>query len=127
MEKEFKGTKGEWTINHWAKGECGVTCNGESNGITHYTGDNVYRKEYRIVSNLHPNSHKIEHSFEGAHIAEIAARSEDSLANARLIAAAPELLKALLEWEEANVMGDAEMLSQARITSYIAINKALGL
>lgn len=91
--KEFKGTKGEWAINHWEQGGSGVTCKGESNGITHYTGDNVYRKEYRIVSNLHPNSHNVEHSFEGAHIAEIAARSEESLANAQLIAAAPELLK----------------------------------
>ena len=125
--KEFKGTKGEWSINHWEQGGSGVTYKGKSNGITHYTGDNVYREEYRIVSNLHPNSHNVEHSFEGAHIAEIAARSEESLANAQLIAAAPELLKALLEWEEANVMGDAEMLSQARITRYIAINKALGL
>ena len=104
-----------------------MTYKGKSNGITYCTGDNVYREEYRIVSELHPNSHKIEHSFEGAHIAEIAARSEESLANAQLIAAAPELLKALLEWEEANVMGDAEMLSQARITRHIAINKALGL
>ena len=53
--KEFRGTKGEWAINHWEQGGSGVTCKGESNGITHYTGDNVYRKEYRIVSNLHPN------------------------------------------------------------------------
>lgn len=125
--KEFKGTKGEWSINHWKQGGSGATCIEDSNGITHYTGDNVRREVYNIVSNLHPNSHKIEHSFEGAHIAEIAARSEESLANAQLIAAAPELLRALLEWKEANVMGDAEMLSQARITRDIAIKKALGL
>lgn len=95
--KEFKGTKGEWTINHWKReGGSGATYNGESNGITHYTGDNVGREVYNIVSDIHPNSHNVEHSFEGAHIAEIAARSEESLANAQLIAAAPDLLEALL-------------------------------
>ena len=140
--KEFKGTKGEWSINHWDKGECGVTCKGESNGITHYTGDNVYRKEYRIVSNLHPNSHNVEHSFEGAHIAEIAARSEESLANAQLIAAAPELLDALIETDkdlcvlEGNMAqiekidpradGMTTLVSEWRKRNKKAINKALG-
>lgn len=97
MTKGFKGTKGEWAINHWEQGGSGVTHKGEANGITHYTGDNVRREVYNIVSNLHPNSHNVEHSFEGAHIAEIAARSEESLANAQLIAAAPELLNTLME------------------------------
>jgi hypothetical protein len=130
--KEFRGTKGEWSINHWDKGECGVTCKGESNGITHYTGDNVYRKEYRIVSNLHPNSHNVEHSFEGAHIAEIAARSEESLANAQLIAAAPEMLKALqsiVEYWNTPQKGNLSLNDHVEHSLKLAekaINKALG-
>ena len=132
MTKEFKGTKGEWAINHWEQGGSGVTCKGESNGITHYTGDNVYRKEYRIVSNLHPNSHNVEHSFEGAHIAEIAARSEESLANARLIAAAPDLLEALMSLMDgvANLpplVAIAGVLKTEWEQGLKAINKALGL
>lgn len=143
MRKEFKGTKGEWTINHWAKGECGATYKGEANGITHYTGDNVGREVYNIVSDIHPNSHNVEHSFEGAHIAEIAARSEESLANARLIAAAPELLDALIETDkdlcvlEGNMAqieksdpradGMTTLVSEWRKRNKKAINKALGL
>lgn len=131
--KEFKGTKGEWAINHWDKGECGVTCKGESNGITHYTGDNVCREEYRIVADLHPNSHNVEHSFEGAHIAEIAARSEESLANAQLIAAAPELLKALqsiVDYWNTPQNGNLSLYDHIRHSLKLAeeaINKALGL
>ncbi|NCC88520.1 MAG: hypothetical protein EOM05_11795 [Clostridia bacterium] len=52
---------------------------------------------------------------------------DEQIANAQLIAAAPIMLKALLEWEEASICGDAEMLSQARISKRIAIKKALGL
>lgn len=127
MTKEFKGTKGEWAINHWEQGGSGVTCKGESNGITHYTGDNVYRKEYRIVSNLHPNSHNVEHSFEGAHIAEIAARSEESLANAHLIAAAPDLLEALMIINGDIERGPNPYTSQEiKVIVEKAINKALG-
>lgn len=127
MRKEFKGTKGEWTINHWKQGGSGVTYKGEANGITHYTGDNVYREEYRIVSNLHPNSHEIEHSFEGAHIAEIAARSEESLANAHLIAAAPDLLEALMIINGDIERGPNPYTSQEKMEIVKkAINKALG-
>lgn len=49
---------------------------------------------------------------------------EEMEANAKLIAAAPLMLQALLEWKEANALGNAEMLSQARITRDIAIKKA---
>lgn len=131
--KEFKGTTGEWTINHWAIGECGATYNGESNGITHYTGDNVGREVYNIVSDIHPNSHNVDHSFEGAHIAEIAARSEESLANAQLIAAAPELLKALqsiVDYWNTPQNGNLSLYDHIRHSLKLAeetINKALGL
>lgn len=126
--KEFRGTKGEWSINHWEQGVSGVTCKGESNGITHYTGDNVRREVYNIVSNLHPNSHNVEHSFEGAHIAEIAARSEESLANAHLIAAAPDLLEALMIINEDIERGPNPYTSQEKMEIVKkAINKALGL
>ena len=126
--KEFKGTKGNWTINHWGYGEGGVTYCGELNGIKRFKGDAICGEQYHIVSDLHPNEHNVEHSFEGAHIAEIAARSEESLANAQLIAAAPELLKfavfiAKHEKGSAPSVGYfEEMIERAEK----AINKALG-
>ena len=136
--KEFRGTNGEWAINHWEQGGSGVTYKGESNGITHYTGDNIRREVYNIVSNLHPNSHNVEHSFEGAHIAEISARSEESLANARLIAVAPEMgrrlqestqiIEFLLEYfrDEMDVITEFGTIKQIDKNKE-AINKALGL
>lgn len=47
-----------------------------------------------------------------------------SEANAKLMAAAPEMLEALQGWQTANALGDAEILSQARISRDIAIRKA---
>jgi hypothetical protein len=47
----------------------------------------------------------------------------DDEANARLIAAAPELLEALKKWQSANALGDAQILSEARIARDLAIAK----
>lgn len=139
--KEFKGTKGEWTINHWEHGEGGVTYCGDLNGVKRFKGDAICGEQYHIVSDLHPNDHNVEHSFEGAHIAEIAARSEESLANARLIAAAPELLGALQnvvkrykhlvdgEFGDVDWSNEYEVIERGHdeiIDAEKAINKALG-
>ena len=123
--KDFKGTKGKWSINFWEQGDSGVTCKGEANGIKHFTGDNVHRNVFSIVSDLHPNSHNIEHSFEGAHIADISARSEESQANAYLISAAPELLEAIqVCWASLKTYGEHPIIDKQCKN---AINKALGI
>lgn len=90
---ETKFTKGRWFVNHWEKGESGVVCRKQENGITFYSGDAVESPIYSIVSDC--PEHNIQASFEGAHIATITDFSDESMANARLIAAAPELLEAL--------------------------------
>lgn len=130
--KEFKGTNGEWAINHWEHGRRGVTYCGELNGVKRFKGDAIYGEQYHIVSDLHPNDHNVEHSFEGAHIADISAFSEESTANAHLISAAPELLNAL----QALMDGVANLPPLTAIEGALekqykqaekAINKALGL
>lgn len=128
MDKLFKGTKGEWTINHWEHGEGGVTYCGELNGVKRFKGDAICGEQYHIVSDLHPNDHNVEHSFERAHIADISAFSEESTANAHLIAAAPELLVALKHCVEAlkavsSFGATKPIIERAEKT----INKALGL
>lgn len=129
--EDFKGTKGNWTINHWGYGEGGVTYCGELNGIKRFKGDAICGEQYHIVSDLHPNEHNVEHSFEGAHIADISARSEESIANAQLIAAAPDLLEALMSLMD----GIANLPPLVAIDGVLkteweqglkAINKALG-
>jgi len=47
-------------------------------------------------------------------------------ANARLIAAAPDMYEALKIWQAANALGDNQLLVDARIKRDIAIAKAEG-
>lgn len=47
-------------------------------------------------------------------------------ANARLITAAPDMIDALMQWQNAEERGDEQELSNARISRDMAINKALG-
>lgn len=94
IDMEAKFTKGRWFVNHWEKGESGVVCRKHENGITFYSGDAVESPIYSIVSNC--PEHNIQASFEGAHIATITDFSDESMANARLIVAAPELLEACI-------------------------------
>jgi hypothetical protein len=96
----MKHTKGPWSINHWTQAGQGVFCIGVEDGITYFSGDAAGPDIYRIVSTIKPEEHHIQGSFEGAHIAEIPDfkcqdKGSESLANAKLIAAAPELLEAL--------------------------------
>ena len=92
-----KFTNGEWKINHWENnGLTGLTCIKTENGITHYSGDAVEGRYFRIVSEINHNAHNIQGSFEGAHIAEVYDFSEESKANAYLLASAPKMYEACI-------------------------------
>jgi len=63
--------------------------------------------------------------FPVAQVTDILHEAE-AFANAHLIAAAPELLEACKKWQAANVLGDAQLLADARIARDLAIAKAEG-
>lgn len=93
---EFKGTKGRWRINHWSKGDSGVRCvKIDKKGISEYTGDAVDQSIFGIRSKIDPLYHNVQGSFEGAHICDVVAFSDESKANAQLISKAPEMLEML--------------------------------
>ena len=74
MEKlEFKGTKGEWFVDP-------VECNQESSVLT---------KTHRIAD--------VKHYDNQIHPTKLDPTLEEGIANAKLIAAAPDLLEALQE------------------------------
>lgn len=50
--------------------------------------------------------------------------SVGNVETAKLIAAAPEMFEALIQWQAANALGNAELLHDARILREIAIKKA---
>lgn len=83
MNEKIKHTPGTVLINHWHNdGTTGVTCHGkDSDGIVFFTGDAITEPRYSIVSKCHWNEHEIQGSFEGAHVAEVVAFSEQSKAN----------------------------------------------
>lgn len=98
---EFKGTKGKWHINHWSKGDSGVMCvKIDKNGISEYTGDAVNEPFFGIRSNVGLLGHNVQGSFEGAHICDVVAFSDESKANALLISKAPEMLEMLIDFVE---------------------------
>lgn len=110
---ETKFTKGKWEVNHWENnGNPGVCCIKKDNGINYFSGDAIQQDRYRIVSPISFEEHNNEASFEGAHIADINDRGGESKANAKLIAAAPELFEALNNMINAVLddTGDAERL-----------------
>lgn len=99
---DHKHTPGPWSVNHWSKGPSGIQCHGKERGITYYSGDAVIGKHFGIRSQLKHDEYSICGSFEGAHICDIEdsymdARHLEAQANAKLIAAAPELLDVLKE------------------------------
>lgn len=113
MEKVFKGTKGEW-VNGWGDGLTGPTTPKMSptvNDGRKYTP--ISKGEETIAIIIQQENNKI----------------EELNANAKLIAAAPELLKALLEIEKIlkTEWPDTEWYDFAdKETSFTkAINKAL--
>ena len=90
-----KHTQGHWSINHWNNnGTSGVTCHGQKNGVSFFSGDAVKDVNYKVVGHRDINS-TLDGSFEGLHIAHINDRGLESMANAKLIAAAPVLLEQL--------------------------------
>lgn len=95
----MKHTPGPWNIHEWQEAESGVTYKGEENGVEKYTGQ-ISQAHFKVVADksLLGESQTFG-SFEGCHIAKLDIAYEgrdEALANARLIAAAPDLLEALI-------------------------------
>lgn len=86
-----KHTKGPWSINHWTNnGASGISCNGKKNGIAYFSDDAVTDVHYNVVARRDMNS-ALDGSFEGVHIATINDRGPESMANAKLLAKAPDM------------------------------------
>lgn len=124
-----KHTKGPWSVNHWSKGDRGVSCQEKKNGINYFTGDAVDSPFFGIRSKIDPPQHSIQGSFEGAHIAEIPDFSHQSQANAILISKAPamyDLLRSshdmLLRLQSAIKPAHSSILSDARETMKEILN-----
>lgn len=88
---EAKFTKGEWKIHHWKKGVSGVIGHKKEGNISYFSGDAVNYPHFSIVSTISSKEHGVQHSFEGASIAEIYDCGEESKANAKLIGEAKNL------------------------------------
>lgn len=93
-------TPGPWNIHFWENGEVTMS-HGFNDGIWRFSGDSVKDRYFNICADKKqlPSSNTYG-SFEGCHVCniEIAYGDEayiEATANARLIAAAPELLDAL--------------------------------
>jgi len=99
MNKEFKGTKGEWRV-----------FNIENN------------KQFHTYFKISNSEHELDPRL-GTSVCNITTRdSEQAIANAQLISAAPDLLEALMNIENDN-FNIPESIWQMRNK---AINKALG-
>lgn len=95
-----KHTQGPWSVNHWNNnGTTGVTCHGQKNGVSYFSGDAVKDLHYKVVGHRDMKS-TLDGSFEGLHIAQINDRGPESMANAKLIAAAPRLFELLCDVNE---------------------------
>lgn len=97
-----KHTPGPWEVNHWRQNEGGLRSYGKENGVWYFSGDLIDDEYYQVAAKIDPMKHHIQGDFQGAHICRIVDfkhqdGGQESLANAKLIAAAPDLLKALKE------------------------------
>ena len=93
-----KHTPAPWKIHRWRSSQSsGVTSNGLKNGIWNFE-DDAAENIFRIVAGTeHLGKSNTMGSFEGCHIADLSIKwdgEDEAEANARLIAAAPELLTA---------------------------------
>lgn len=97
-EKEFQGTKGEWRFN--------LTFEQDQ-----LSSDTISTKEHVIctMNDVWRNTYL----------------SEEVKANAKLIAAAPELLKSSIMMSKAISNGDKDLLHKANLAQKVAINKAI--
>lgn len=122
-----KHTPGPWRINHWSKSEePGITYKGNINGVHFYAGDAVPYPIYGIRNGvIHHADHSLSASFEGAHIAEVSAINDEAEANAKLIAAAPELLESLQQFvSECIVIDETSEFFEVKNKAIAAIKKA---
>jgi hypothetical protein len=92
---EFKGTKGEWIANYSNELETYISCNG-----------------LRISEAKHYKNHILNDPS-----------TEEGRANAKLIAAAPDLLKVCIDLKE--ILYDISMPEKVMNDLEVAINKAL--
>lgn len=101
MEKlEFKGTKGKW--------------------VTRISG----YKDYCCVESVE-NNKKVNDVWWVTVNENLPDEFEKQKANAKLIAAAPDLLKSSIKMSKAISNGDQHLLSEANLELKTAINKAL--
>lgn len=120
---EAKFTKGEWKIHHWKKGVSGVIGHKKEGNISYFSGDAVNYPHFSIISTISPKEHGVQHSFEGASIAEIYDCGEESKANAKLIAAAPLMYEALRSiYDDREAFSDLFDSQQAKVKE--ALKKA---
>jgi hypothetical protein len=95
--QDSQHTPGPWHINHWSKGNSGVSCGRSEDGIRYFTGEAVNEAIFGIRAGTeHLGRSRTYGSFEGCHIADLPISYgglEEAKANARLIAAAPDMLE----------------------------------
>lgn len=95
MKNQF--TDGKWEINRFKpSNETGLTSHGVKNGIWEYSGSGVNETKMIVSSKEALKDSTMPGDFIGAHVAEIPLGYEndnEAEANAKLIAAAPELLQ----------------------------------
>lgn len=118
-------TQGKWQINKIKPTkQRGAIAHGEQGGISYYSGNAIMETHYLITSKSALKTSRLPGDFLGIHIARLNTGykgDDEAEANAKLIAAAPEMLDRLIEIFEEKELNE-KMLSKIHQT----INKAKG-
>lgn len=94
-------TPGPWKLNHFEhNSSSGLKCERIEDEITYFSADGVTEDFYQVVAEIDPMKHSIQGDFQGANICKIndfkcQDGGNESMANAKLITAAPDLLETL--------------------------------